>query len=465
MKKQHFYELYGLTTKGVKAISSNTPPLGQESKRYNMFAWMKTMFGGEYNPDKLKHHDYMEMLRDPQVDTAYSLITDMLLSKKLLITPASKDPLDEEISDFCNDMVDNLSISMRQTRSNLYSAILFGFAVAENVYKVDPTSKIVLDRIKGIDIRTIWNGLVYDDNGDIEEVIQTIWGTATYDPIHIPADKCIIYSRNPLHGNLYGRSDFNSIYDIEFMKSQILRILMIFLQKHAAPSLAGFKGENGDVGEMQANLDEIMEGRANIVFPQGDDVKILESQKNGEAFFSAINYLDNMIFRRLKIGSLLLGQADNQGGSYAQSQTHDTILGIALDGIHEELAGLLESSFRKIIDYNFMTTTYPNFIFEAFKETDVIALLNALAPYGKYALVDFDEAWFKQVLSIIIERMTGVKMDISEMPMLPSPMPASKAIEPDVPEDNPVVNDTSTTTPSTITNLNDNLKTLLPASK
>jgi len=49
MKKQHFYELYGLTTKGVKAISSNTPPLGQESKRYNMFAWMKTMFGGEYN--------------------------------------------------------------------------------------------------------------------------------------------------------------------------------------------------------------------------------------------------------------------------------------------------------------------------------------------------------------------------------------------------------------------------------
>ena len=262
--KQHFYELYGMTTHGVKAISSVKPPIGQESKRYNMFAWMKTMFGGEYNPDKLKHHDYMEMLRDPQVDTAYSLITDMLLSKKLLITSASEDPHDEEIAQFCNDMVDNMSISMRQSRSDLYSAILFGFAVAELVYKIDPNSKIVIDRIKGIDIRTIWNGFVYDDNGDIETVIQTIWGTATYDPIEIDADKCLIYSRNPLHGDLYGRSDFNCLYDMVYMKSQVLRILMIFIQKHGAPSLAAFGGSESDVAQMQANLDEIMEGRANL---------------------------------------------------------------------------------------------------------------------------------------------------------------------------------------------------------
>lgn len=78
-------------------------------------------------------------------------------------------------------MLDNMSISMRQVRADLYSAILFGFAVSELVYKVNMAGKIVIDKIRGIDIRTIWDGFVYDDYGDVIEIVQTIWGVASID--------------------------------------------------------------------------------------------------------------------------------------------------------------------------------------------------------------------------------------------------------------------------------------------
>jgi hypothetical protein len=454
-----FYEIYGLS-EGNNELSaaSPTPTTGQQSKRYSSYKWLNNMFGGEYNPDKLKHSDYMDMLDDPQIDTAYSLITDMLLSKKFLITPASEDPKDVEISDFVNDVVNNMSISFRQTRSDLYSATLFGFAVCENVYKLDINKKIVLDRMKGIDIRTIWDGLVYNDLGDVETIIQNPRGVRSADPIKIPAEKCTIYSRNPLHGNLYGRSDYKSLYDIEFMKSQIVRILMIFLQKHAAPSVVGIAGETGDVSEMQKNLDEIMEGRANLVFPFGSSATLLETSKNGEAFFSAISYLDNMIFRRLRIGSLILGQGADSSGSLAQSQTHDSILGIILDGTHEELAGILEKGFNKLVDYNFNTSTYPNYEFEAFAEEDLIALLNALQPYGQYALINTNETWFKQLLSMIVEKMTGVKVDLETS----TELPVTAIVDNTTPENQPITPIIPVKPDNGIANLNNKVKELLP---
>lgn len=485
---KHFYEVYGLKVKAQEPSNNTngagnpvtdnklqevdrTPQLGQQSRRYNIYSWMKTMYGGEYNPSKLSHEDYMDMLRDPQVDTAYSLITDMLLSKKYVITAASEDPQDQEIAEFVQDMLDNMAISMRQVRADLYSAILFGFAVSELVYKMSTDGKIVIDKIRGIDIRTIWDGFVYDDYGDVIEIVQTIWGVASIDPIRIPADKCIIYSRNPMHGNMYGRSDFKSLYDSVFTKSQILRILMVYIQKHGAPTLAGFKGEDGDVEEMQANLDEIMEGRANLVFNSGDDVKVLETAKNGEVFFSAINYLDNMIFRRLKIGSLLLGQAEGAAGSYAQSQTHSTILGIVLDGIHEEMAGLFEKAIRKVVDYNYLTTSYPNFEFEEFDDTDLLKLLEELEPYGKDGLVDLNVPWFKQLLSLIVERLTDIKMDVtgenSQPPQkLAIPEQATPGPPPTVPTNTPVTPTnppaTSTGSQQQINQMNTKLKQLLP---
>lgn len=471
---KHFYEIYGMQVKEIKAGSNDSikPVTGQISKRYNIYSWMQTMFGGEYNPDSLSHQDYMEMLRDPQVDTAYALITDMLLSKKVMITAASDSDEDQQVKEFVEDMIENLSISFRQTRSDLYTGILFGFAVAECVYKIDEHGRYVWDRVKGIDIRTIWNGLKYDDFGNVIEVIQMVHGIGSLDPIIIPADKCIIYSRNPMHGNMYGRSDFNSLYDVSFMKSQIIRILMIYIQKHGAPTIAGFAGEGGDPDQMQENLDEIMEGRANLVFKNGDSIEVIESSKDGSTFFNAINYLDNMIFRRLRIGSLLLGQAGDNSGSLAQSQTHDSILSIVLDGVHEELAGIIQSKIRDIVNYNFNVIDYPKVQFEQFKEQDLLKLLAELQPYGKDALVNMDENWFKQLLSMIIERMTGIKMDITEDPALVSPPTTAEAKEGmniDTSETQPTNNTTdstsSTTTPTTtpqISNLNSDLKVLMP---
>jgi hypothetical protein len=155
---------------------------------------------------------------------------------------------------------------------------------------------------------------------------------------------------------------------------------------------------------------------------------------------------------------LLLGQSESQGGSLAQSQTHDTILGIALDGIHEELAGLFEKSLRKVVDYNFNTETYPNFEFEEFKEKDYLTLLNALEPYGRDALINTDDTWFKQLLSMVVEKMTGVKVDVDEetLPPQPNTVPPipTNTVQTTLPTD--------TTLPGSVVDLNSKVKELLP---
>ena len=133
---------------------------GQKSKMVPSYRWINTMLNDSYNPDKLNYTDYNEMLRDPQIKAAERLITYSLLSKDIMVTPASEDPQDVEVADFVRDVISNLSTPFRQVRKDLYTAIPYGFSVSECNFiftEWEQKARIIIDSIYSIHIKTIWD--------------------------------------------------------------------------------------------------------------------------------------------------------------------------------------------------------------------------------------------------------------------------------------------------------------------
>lgn len=362
-----------------------------------------------YQDDGLGYEDYDKMLMDPQIKSGYELIRMFLLSRKLIVNPASDDEEAVEIAGQLQDMLDHMKYPMRKVRNDMYSALIYGYSVGEVLWEADEENNIInMARIRPIPIETLENCFRYDDNGDVEKIIQTI----DDEEIEIPAEKCLIYTYDEQFGNRSGTSILDAVYDNWYMKQKILQWYNIFLQKHEGPTLAGFV-ENPTYKDLfRDQLDEIREGRANITAGMNDRIEVIESQHRGEGFKEAINYHDVMIYRKMNIGTMILGQEDG-AGAYAQSQTQFDTLSIFLDGIHEDIAAELQAKIVELVDMNWNVDDYPVISFETFEEKDLLGLINALKPLIDAGAIDAQDMWFKHLLADIVSRYSDV--DTSEL--------------------------------------------------
>lgn len=383
-------EYFHLNSRPLLEMQATQAPrnIGQElSKRRQDYSWMKAMFGGEYNPDKLTYRDYNNMLLDPQVKSSLLFITYALLQQGWNITPATADKKDVEVAEFVKKCYKNMQIiPMRQVLKDGFTDLKYGYSVAEKVWEIrdNGTPQVIPYKIKPLPIETIENCFDYNDKGEVENVIQN---TGDGQPIPIPAEKCMINTFNEEAGNKYGSPILREINNNVFMKKQILKWWAVFLQKHESPNLAGFFGQQGSASKMQKNLNGFYEGRMNAVFPEGDRVDVIESTHHGEGFMTALQYHDMIIQRNFLIGTLLFGQME-ASGSYAQSQTHLDTAMIFLDGLLADHAIPWQVYTQQLIDYNFSVEEYPQFNFDPFRRKDVIAVLNALQPYAEKFMVN-----------------------------------------------------------------------------
>lgn len=360
---------------------------GELSKRRQDYTWMKAMFGGEYNPDKLTYRDYNNMLLDPSVKSSLLFLSYALLQQKWNVSPASDSKKDIKVADFVKKCYTNMQvIPMRQVLKDGFSDLKYGYSVAEKVWQVKDmgTPQVVPYKMKPLPIDTLDNCFKYNKFGELETVIQNV---GDGEPIKIPAEKCLVHTFNEETGNKYGSPILKEINNNVFMKKQILKWWAVFLQKHESPNLAGFYGPKGAPEKMQENLNGFYEGRMNAVFPEGDIVQVIESNHHGEGFLTALRYHDSIIQRNFLIGTLLFGQAEATSGSYAQSQTHLDTAMIFFDGLLMDHAIPWQISTQQIVDYNFSVEEYPQFSFETFRRKDVIAVLNALQPYAEKFMI------------------------------------------------------------------------------
>lgn len=369
------------------------------------------LYNESYNKSR-SYTDYRRMMKDPQIKTGVNILTFFLLSREMKVTSFSESNEDKNATLFIQEVLKNMKTKTRQVRKNVYSAIQYGFSANEIVFTTNNENQIVLHGIYPIDRGTVNHEETFKFNkstGDLEAIIQL---DSEGNEIKIPVDKLLLYSFDSQFNNPAGESILDSLYDTHYVKGRYNKWLAIFLEKHASPTLVGkiSDASTNYKDTMREQLDEIRQGRTNMTIGESDNVEVLESQNKGEAFFNALERIDDIIFRSLFIGNLLLGQTST--GSYSQAQTQLTVTKMILDGVHEEVAIVFQELFDKLIMYNFEETVNPpKVVFEKFEEKDIKALLESLKPYFDNGNLDGDSQWFREVIASAIKDLSGIRVD------------------------------------------------------
>jgi len=364
-----------------------------------------TGYGDEiYNKDR-KIEDYIKMVEtDSQIKAALDLIKNSLSTQRYMIRPASASKEDIDIAGFVEDVIEGMAIPFRRIRNDMLTALPYGYSVFEIVYKYDDKSKkIVWDYLRPIDIETLTDCFHIDKLGDVDYVTQRPASPAgvtvpspSKDDIKIPAEYCLIYSYDSEFGSPYGRSILRQCYDHWFMKRKVQKYYNIYLEKLQNPFLHGKANSPTNAKLMNAMLEDIREGRTHVVTNLDEDINVVETRNQG-GFHDAIQYHNMMIFRRMGIPSLIFGQ-DSASGSYAQSQSHQEVFHEFLEGIQEEMAGLLQEKIQELVDLNFKVDNYPQFAFEPLLKDQVIQLLMALAQFAASGSIDTNMPWFQNLV-------------------------------------------------------------------
>lgn len=362
---------------------------------------------------KFSYWEYEKILEDTQVSVAVDILMNFLLSKGYVITSNSDDPEDIEIKEFIEDMIDNMDTPFRKVRKDIYTSIVYGYSVLEEVYSLNETNKIVLKGLYGIHMKTLQNQpFIKNENGELVAIHQqTVNGSCD-----IPAEKIMLCRFNNKFDELTGQSILNRIHEYPELKDKIITWLVTFLYKHENPvtyaKLANNSAFKTDVLHM---LDEVAEGRTSLTIGADDELATLESSHRGEAFFNALNYFDNLIFRGLFIGTLLLGDG-GQTGSYAQSNTQLKVANTIFDGIHEDIAYDIQTRIDKVVRWNYgVDAKAPIFSFNKFTEKDLTGLLQALQPYATSMIIDTESQWFHELIAKVVNELSDIKVDTSQV--------------------------------------------------
>ena len=123
----------------------------------------------------------------------------------------------------------------------------------------------------------------------------------------------------------------------------------------------------------------------------------------------------HFIFRRMFIGTLLLGNM-SQTGSYAQSKTQQDFMMYIMDGILADGASELQFGVvNELTRLNFgVNAKAPKIAFESFNSKDILGLLSALQPFIANGSLDSNAPAFQELLAKAFQTEADIKMDTSE---------------------------------------------------
>lgn len=392
------------TIKAALFQRTSTNPNTDSSKNY-----LDLMYERDYREVR-RYKEWREMMQDPQVKVGLSILQMFLLSRELHVTPQGDEEVDKKAAKFIEDELKVMRTSLRQLRKNMYTAVQYGFSANEVVYQLREDGLIGLRGIYPIHRRTLdhVDAFTFDDLGELVALNQQD-GILT-EQIPIPIEKVLLYSFDMEFDDPHGQSILDEIYDNTYIKDKILKWLAIFLQKHEAPFLVGKIGPGGNKDKMRENMEEVADGRTQMTIGKDDEVEIKESSHHGEAFFESLKYHDAVIFRRMFIGTLMMGQIDTSG-SYAQSESQLSVTRMLLDGIHEEMAGAIQKTTDRLCKWNYTAVQPPKISFEKFEDKDILRLLEALKPYADSALLELNTGWFGEIMSMAIKELSGLEVD------------------------------------------------------
>ena len=257
-------------------------------------------------------YDYVA--RDDQVMSCFQQRQLAVSAAEWSITPGNETPEARAAASFLEEEISALNWDAISTQ--MLHCRLYGYAVAEIIWKIRPDRRIGIERILvrkasrfGFDSRK--RLLLRTKANPAGEILpeNKFWHIA------LAGD----HSDNP-----YGTGLVHYLFWPVYFKRNNIREWTTFLEKHALPTVVGIYPPGTSEHDQEKLLEAAQAVRRDsaIVFPEGMRLELLESKRSASGDFAS--FLDRM---NASIARVLLGQTltTESGGSYAQASVHNAV--------------------------------------------------------------------------------------------------------------------------------------------
>lgn len=382
------------------------------------------------NPDSLiatRGMTYIEELeRDTHLASELQTRRQKLIEKGWEIRPYVKESKgkpsarDQEIRDFVAWSLDDMAGAFEKDIEGMLDCLGKGFSLSEINYKPINTGryqgKLGFKSIRFKPAR--YFSFTFDKFGHygINQIDPDPNGTP------LPRSKFIHLVNGFNDENPYGESLTAKCAFWVWLKKNQAKFWAIFNERFGKPLVKVIIPANATPEEL-AKANEIIEEiatRAGIRVPENFQVEFLEATSRGDITYD--NFLErcNKEISKLILGATLITEEGTRGqGSYAHSATHAQILETytIFDSLMTAVA-IKEQLIKRLVDYNFMTDTYPDFEWSGMSIASLISFSQSLGILAQSGL---------QIPVAYIHKLTGIPIARDGEPVLVPSVPASAA--------------------------------------
>jgi phage gp29-like protein len=390
---------------------------------------------------------YKEMLHDDQVKACLEFKKILVVGRAFELKPADDSSAAALQAKFVEEVFSRLNIE--EVLHNALTAFEFGYSLAEQVFERDiwdarndgdGKQYVFLKKLQHRDPRDLV--LKMDYHGNYVGMKQ--WGVAGVPKgvVELAPEKTWLFTHDKRFGNLYGQSDLRAAYRSWWAKKFVIQFWNVYLERFGAP-MTKMTYPLGASDQLKTNLKTILSNlssKTEILVPEGVNVNLVEATRGGNAGYEqALSFHNNSIARAMLMVALLGadGDANRQTASTSQSFLHVRILFKVADQISQKLsASLMEQVIRPLLDLNFETPAYPDFIWQDYGQFEGMAVADEIRQLHAAGIIEMDQRDVNYVRSILGLPLRDELDDPDEVirPQ-PLPPPGGGAGQPPAPED------------------------------
>lgn len=390
--------------------------------------------GGLYlqSPDRLLNQKgfsiYKEMRNDDQVKLTLNFKKVLVHGRAWEIKPASDSTEDKDIAKFVEDNLQ--AIDFKHIIKEQLSALDYGFALSEIVWKVDDYNGSRALMLKGIKARDPERlEALVDKYGNILAWEQDEGTVPGANKITVQPDKVWHFAHQSEFGNPYGISDMRAAYKSWWAKKFLINFWNVFLERLGSPMMM-MKYPQGASDELKETLQSILKGlstKTEVLVPEGVEVNLIEAMRSsGQAtYHDALTYHNNAIARAILMVAMFgAGGDDVKRGADSQSRLHLRVLFKMADDLSQNLIRSFEKQvIKQLVDYNFADVKkYPQFIWQDYGEFEGIEVADTIRLLHAAGIVDMDQSDVNYARSILGMPLRGEDDEEDEV-VRPQPLP------------------------------------------
>ena len=406
---------------------------------------------------------------DPVIGALIFAIERLILQIEWRVEPfADGTSADQEMADFVEECLDDMSNSWAQTLQDILSMLVYGYSFAEIVYKrrggpdqTDPSKRSAFSDNKigwrKISVRaqeTTYDWLI-DDKGGIQGLRQQDPNGLSIGLLTIPIEKGLLFRTSTVRNNPEGRSLLRNAYRSWKFKKTIEEIEAVGIERDLAglpvalvpPSLLSSLASTGEQAARGAIEDMVRGIKRNenegILFPLQYDENGREMYKltllttGGTRAFDTdkiVSRYDQRIAMTVLADFILLGHENV--GSFALGASKIDLFTTAVSQIAKSIADVINQfAIPRLLKLNGMDTSrQPNLVFGELNHVDLGLLGEFIAKTAGAGALVIDEA-----LDAHLRQVSGLPPRSESDGALPVPTVKPKKedakIEVDLPDD------------------------------